>query len=84
MLFGDDKEYPNPHHWGNDPISWPTSKVSSIVWKDLKDQNKMSLQDIIASFSSGYIEGYPDFDLFREDKSFSSINWDKHEEENPF
>ena len=58
MMFGEEKFYPNPYIYGNDPYGWPAEQVAATVWSDLqKDGAIVNRDNAIEIGESGYVDG---------------------------
>lgn len=82
ILFGEREEYPHPY----DNEYWKTSKIASIVWEDMKNQEPNVEEELIEVIKRGWFEGQPNINLFERPpapgETYKKINWREYDRAN--
>ena len=71
LLFGTDEFYPDPYRDGG----YPTLKVAETVFNDIKDQKPMSRDQVFEELGTGWLEGAPDYNSFKDKTKDYGIDW---------
>ena len=80
-LIGEQIAYPNPYIWNKESIyAWPARLIASIVFEDMQNAGKASLNDAIETYSSGYTK---EWERAEEDAlvKFRLGKWDRKPQE---
>jgi len=85
VLFGSKDFYEDPYY---DPdctyfskrcAGYPTSQVAETVFDDIKNQKPMTKEQVSEEMGSGWLDGAPDYDSFKDPSKDHGVDWDAYQ-----